>query len=331
MVVLTVLTVLASADAAFAAAPPVARSRVAVFPVVPVGEGVLGSAAGSMTEGLLEELGDRGVIAEDKPRTSDNAAKLIEDGRRNLHRMHVPQAIKALEGALALTLDKKQQARASLLLAEAYYRRGDEAKGKQAMETVARYASETTLAPDHYPPVFIKAYEDVKAVTPADLTSGASSGPGTTLRSILETNVFDNDVRQRALTSGRSAGADTVLILGMARGDRLFTLEAYAGQVRTGHWMALPVAQPDFDMLSASAEASRLVRELETFEKSELDNVFVHGLSNRPASVTVASAPVVTRTSRPSEEPGSLERDSVLAAIGGYDARPSELMSEPQV
>ena len=45
-----VLTVLASAGVAFAAKPPVARHRVAVFPVVPVGEGVLPSAAGSMTK-----------------------------------------------------------------------------------------------------------------------------------------------------------------------------------------------------------------------------------------------------------------------------------------
>ena len=223
------------------------------------------------------------MTAEDKARASGNAVKLIEDGRRDLHRLHIPQAIKSLEGALALTEDHKQQAQASLLLAEAYYRRGDESKGKQAMETVARYAPDTALSPDRYPPVFIKAYDEVKARTPAATASSAASGSTTTLRSVLAANVFDNDARQRALASARSAGADTVVVLGMARGDRLFTLEAYAGQVRTGRWMALPIAQPDFDMLSAPAEASRLVRELETFKETALDSVLVHGLNSSSA------------------------------------------------
>ena len=296
------LTALAMAGVASAKPLPSGRGRVAVVPVVPVGPGVLDSAAGSMTEALLEELGNRGVLAEGKARVSGNATKLIEDGRRELQRMQVPKAITALEGALALTDDPKQQAQASLLLAEAYYRRGDEAKGREALAQVARSAPDTTLSPERYPPVFVKAFEDVKANTPP-----AAAVP-------KDNNLFDAGARAQALSAGKSAGADYVIVAGMARGERLFTLEAYAGHVRTGRWMALPVGQPDFDMLSASVEASKIVRELETFRESTLDGVLVHNIA--PAAVQDPVSPIVPE----------LDRDSALAAdyaaINNYDTSP---------
>lgn len=339
-VLFTVLVGTLGAASLASAKPSSARNRVAVFPVVPVGEGVLPSAAGAMTEALMEELGDQGVVAEDKARVGNNAAKLIEEGRRDLARMQVPKAITALEAAVAQSDDNKQKAQASLLLAEAYYRRGDESKGQRALETVVRCAPDTKLAADRYPPVFIKAFDDVKARTGSSRAPASSPQMAATgLKSILAANVFDAEARSKAIAIGRSAGADTILILGMARGDRLFTLEAYAGHVRTGRWMALPIAQPDFDMLSSPAEASKLVRELQTFKETALDNVLVHGVS-KPLPIiadepVVAPAPaVVGRRAEP--EPATqqqvaaqqeqLDRDSVLAAdlaaIDGYESTP---------
>jgi hypothetical protein len=188
----------AFAIACLAASPALAgKTKVALHPVTVIGPGVRKDAAAQMTKAIIDELRSAdlsAVLAEDSPRVaapvpakaaskSAPAVSDVAEARRELERMHIPKAIALLEGALrgmsadvAAVADHGRFVEAELLLAEAYYRQGSEAQGRRAFEAVARWAPDTVVDAKRYPPVFVRAFDDVRSSVLAGPRGSESRG-----------------------------------------------------------------------------------------------------------------------------------------------------------
>lgn len=349
------------------------KDRVALHPVVVIGAGVPETAATAMTQALVDELKAaelQPIIVQDiasaepapvvKPeatKVDPTADKKLAEGRKALQKLQLPKAITLLDSAVAgFAGDDKRTADAALLLAEAHYRRGDEAKGRKALEQVARAAPATKLDAKKYPPVFISAFKEVRSRVAKDsrlqATPVEATPVGRDVRAGIMANKCDATVRTRALALTRAPAADLVVVLGIGNGERFFTMGGFVGDARSGRWAVLPVVKLDAAMLSANIEAGKLARELASQAKrftpgSVVGTLpFVDGLvePQQPVAVT-AREPVAERrplndatafaTFSPpiQQEPGPLTRASAtdqldhdsalaadLAALAGYDA-----------
>ncbi len=326
-----------------------------------------------MTQALIDELKAlevQAILVQDvvapeavtiaAPATDPKAAQRLAEGRKALQKLQLPKAIPALEAAVAgFAGDDARAGEAALLLAEAHYRRGDEAKGRKALETVARVAPDTRLSPSKYPPVFISAFKEVRARVVKDSRSVTTSAdqPGRAIRSGIEANTCDGAMRARGVRLARAPDADLVVLLGIANGERFFTVGGFAGDVRTGRWATLPTLKVDANMLSASIEGGKLARELVTLGKRfvatqvEGELRFVDAVIPPTPAAAVGQEPEVLNPDRrplndstsfatfapPAvQEPGpltrssatdNLERDTALAAdiaaLDGYATEPS--------
>ncbi|MEZ0311600.1 MAG: hypothetical protein ACAI38_07490 [Myxococcota bacterium] len=289
------------------------KGRIALHPVVVIGGSVPESAAVSMTQAVVEELKAGGldaIVVQDVAApdavsaaapavaTDPRAPRKLAEGRKALQKLQLPKAISALEVAVAgFAGDDARTAEAALLLAEAHYRRGDEAKGRKALERVARAAPDTRLDAKKYPPVFISAFREVRSRAAKDSRPAATPAPTSDVRAGIAANACDAGMRARAVSLARAPAADVVVLLGIANGDRFFTVGGFAGDVRTGRWTTLPTLKVDAAMLSASIEGGKLARELAAlthqFAPTKLSGVapFVDAV--------VAPAPVVIATPEP--------------------------------
>lgn len=340
------------------------KGRVALHPVVVIGGTVPESAASSMTDALREELKAEGlesIVVQDTGRLEPEApardyaaadSKLVE-GRKALQKLQLPKAITALESAVSgFEGNDLKTADAALLLAEAHYRRGDDAKGRKALETVARAAPKTKLDANKYPPVFVSAFKEVRSRV-AKEPKASPAAPAADLRAGIVANHCDPAMRARALSLGRSASADLVVLLGIASGERFYTLGGFVGDVKTGRWAPLPEVKLDSAMLSASIEGGKLARELSgqarKFVPVKLEGTVAFvtdvvppsgtligaaavsgGLVATPPPVAVASLAPYDRAPPPTAD--DLARDTALAAdlaaLDGYNAAP-EPMNTP--
>ncbi len=173
----------------FGAAVALGKSKVVVFPVVPLAGEVDAGPAREMSEALVDELKGSdnievvigsepaaAVSAEAsgrRPTKSDNAYRValreLADGARQAQRLRFPQAIRALTQGIAgltdnldLLEDYRQLVDAYVLLAVAHFRRGQQAAGTDVLEDVARLVPDLELDPAQYPPVFLNVFADVQ-------------------------------------------------------------------------------------------------------------------------------------------------------------------------
>ena len=347
------------------------KGRVALHPVVVIGGTVPDSAAATMTEALRDELKSvdlESIIIQDtadrRPEPAVEAptrnyaaadAKLTA-GRKALQKLQLPKAITALEGAVAgFEGNDAKAADAALLLAEAHYRRGDDAKGRKALEIVARAAPKTRLDANKYPPVFISAFKEVRSRVAKEPKAATPvvAAPGTNLRVGIAANQCDPSMRARAVSLGRSASAELVVLLGIASGERFYTVGGFVGDVRTDRWAPLPEVKLDSAMLSASIEGGKLARELSGLArkfvpvKLEGTLAFVSDVvppsgtligaaaisgglvAPPPPPVAVASLAPVDRQPTLQPTADELARDTALAAdlaaLDGYNAAPAPM------
>lgn len=171
---------------AASAAPP----KVAVFPIVPLADEASPDAAEQMTQAIVEEFQGTDaleVVAVDLPKGSlggqrrqkrpakssealQTGLQTLAQGAKQVERLRFPKAIRLLKRGIAAVerqlegLEEHDRlVEAYLLLAEAYYRRGDETSGKTALEKVVRLRPTKRLDPDQYPPIFLNEFRKVRA------------------------------------------------------------------------------------------------------------------------------------------------------------------------
>ncbi|MEM6531454.1 MAG: PEGA domain-containing protein [Myxococcota bacterium] len=104
-----------------------------------------------------------------RPRALPRTRRELADGKKLAEKLRIPQAIKQLERGLALFADAPDSVddfdvviEATLLLAEAYFRRGKDDLGRKRLADVARLRSTTELSSDRYPPLFINVWQEVR-------------------------------------------------------------------------------------------------------------------------------------------------------------------------
>ncbi len=339
--VLSVVTLLVSAPAL------AGKGRIALHPVVVIGGSVPEGAAASITQAVVDELASaelqailvqdiaaRDAVAAPAVTPDPKAGQKLDEGRKALQKLQLPKAISALESAVAgFSGDDARTAEAALLLAEAHYRRGDEAKGRKALERVAHAAPETRLDAKKYPPVFISAFREVRSrVAKESRPAAVPSAPGRDLRAGIAANACDGGMRARAISIARAPAADVVVLLGIAQGDRFFTVGGFAGDVRTSRWVALPALKVDAAMLSATIEGGKLARELAAlvtrFPPSKLEGEvpFVDAVVAPLPAVAAGPEPVAPAADRrPLNDSTAFERDTALAAdLAALDGYPTQ-------
>ncbi len=157
------------------------RVKVVVFPVVPLPGEVELKPAQQMTRAIIEEFKQQkkfeviegqaptgAVTGQDtrrRPARSDAeyraALEQLKDGAKQAQRLRFPQAIRALrKGIDGLTrnldlLDNYDRlVDAKILLAVAYFRRGQQRAGTDVLQHVARLRPDQRLDRSKYPPVF---------------------------------------------------------------------------------------------------------------------------------------------------------------------------------
>ncbi len=174
-----------------AAEVALAAPKVVVFPVVPLAGQVELQPAQQMTRAIMEEFKQQGekvqtvegqepaaaVTAPDsgrKPAKSDveyrAALGQLKEGAQQAQKLRFPQAIRALRKGIEGTVknldlldDYNKLLDAYVLLAVAYFRKGQQSAGADVLAEVARLRPDLELDPGQYPPVFISVFDQARA------------------------------------------------------------------------------------------------------------------------------------------------------------------------
>ncbi len=304
------------------------------------------------------------------------ALRKVADGLRYARQLK-PEATETLEAAHAALLDNIRFVSAAqynellavyLALSEAYFRRGKQQQGTEALEAIVRLQPEYQLNAQKYPPMFLQVFNDVKQrllqqtpgtihITSAPLdadvwVNGTHVGKtplrvqgvvpgenfvnvrqGTTLfglrvevpkgrmaevhaplRNSFHKGIGDELGRNRfsratrsALRKAGSAHGDFALVLTMGKGDGLFAVGGFLGQLRTNKWVSLVPISPDMDMLSSSIEANTLaldiLKHIKNFNadvgKETLPMIAGRGIDQRSASPKQTPKEVTVQFTRP--------------------------------
>lgn len=239
------------------AAPPLAlaKTKVVVFPIVPIPGEVEISAAKEMTQeliGQLSQAGDFEVVlgtepvpeaaaADDsgrrpaKPQTDYKAAlESVAQGKQHAQRLRFPQAISALRkgidgltASIELVTNYDELVEAHLLLAVAYFRRGKESSGTDVLEHLARLRPTLELNASEYPPLFLRVFEQAKERA-LKRDRGA-------------VRVTSAPTGAEVLLNGKSLGATPLLIESIVPGDN--HLVVVSGAERWGQVVAVREGQ----------------------------------------------------------------------------------------
>jgi len=162
------------------------KTKVVVLPVVAIGADVPESVAEALTLALREDLGRSAelevALARRPVEVASAAARTtrlevyraalaeLEEGERQSERLRYPQAIAALDKSIAGLVaapefieNYDRLVNAYLLLAVAYFSRGQQSPGTAALEQLVRLRPDMQLDAGRYPPVFVNTFEDVRA------------------------------------------------------------------------------------------------------------------------------------------------------------------------
>lgn len=168
------------------ARPVIAKDKaVMIFSLVPIGEGVTPEHAVEMTNALGAELKQRGGWApilgkqqaatpaprsKPSPRDYQQAVKALMKGDAAFNRLRFDSAIRALKKAIRLfernlyfVEDYNKVVETYLMLAEAYFRRGQEKEGTRHLERIFTLRPGLDLSGRKYPPLFRSIIDKVRA------------------------------------------------------------------------------------------------------------------------------------------------------------------------
>ncbi len=164
-----------------------AKSKVMVFPIVPIRGEVNSAPAEQMTKAIMQEMAgafevvagvalDQTAASKPKsrrPARSDGryreALADIKEGEKQATHLRFPQAIRALNkgidgliGNLDMLGNYDELIDAHLLLAECHFRRGKQSEGADTLEKLARLRPDYELKSGKYPPVFTTVFNEAR-------------------------------------------------------------------------------------------------------------------------------------------------------------------------